>query len=121
MSVTVKEDTSKHNLQTYLAFSLVYHYENLRGILEAISINMANSYGMTTFIDYAINDTERENISLPGRFTNVYEFPDSLIGKDSVKIFRRLSGSFFTNDSDNSVEFVGNFSWNDSLDLHVQR
>ncbi len=119
--LVVKTDTVSKNLETFIVFSLVYHYENYLGILEDISIDMANSYGVSTEIDYAIKYTGRENIPAPDRFNNIYEFPDSLSGKDSVKIFRRLSGSFFTVDSSNVVRFIGQYSWNDSLYVRVER
>ncbi len=76
---------------------------------------------MTSSIDYANSNAGKENISVPNRFSRAYEFSDGLRCEDSVKILRGLSGSIFNSDSNNVIEFVGSFSWNDSLYMHAQR
>jgi hypothetical protein len=115
--VVVKTDTITKNLQTFVIFSLVYHFENYPGMIENISVSMANSYGVMVFIDYA----GPESVNDLHRYKDSYEFPDALNGQDSVKIFRGLNGAFLTKDANNAYVLVNNFSWNDSLFVRIER
>ena len=100
-----------------MTLSLVYHNENYAGTLDDISISLANSYGVLATIDYlgpeSVNDLHR--------FRDVYGFPDSLSRQDSVKVLRGLSGAFWIRGSTNVPQFIGNYSWKDSLYVQSER
>ncbi|HEY9165678.1 MAG TPA: hypothetical protein VIS48_05900 [Candidatus Kryptonia bacterium] len=116
-NASVKRDSSTNNLRTFVTFSLVYHFENSPGALDNISLFMKNSYGVNVIIDYigpeSMNDSHR--------FAQQFSFPDSLSGKDSVKVIRGLSGTFWIKNSTNGYDLSGNFSWKDSLYVPIER
>jgi hypothetical protein len=116
-TVAVKTDTISKKLRTFIAFSIVYHFENYLGILDGISISMANSYGVIT----TISRTGPQNINELYRYKEVYTFPDSLNNQDSVKILRGLNGAFFEKGLDNDFNFLNTYSWKDSLFIHIER
>jgi len=116
-TAVVKQDSVLKEMQTFLTLALVYHYENSQGSLDKISLSINDSIGVTTFIDYI----SPESINTIHRFKTTYGIRDSFSGKDNIKITRGLSGSFIREGRGGDYGNSGDFSWKDSLYVHVDR
>jgi hypothetical protein len=55
------------------------------------------------------------------RFKTACPVHDSLLFKDSLMVYGGLCGAFFAENPENTYDYMGKFSWKDSLYVKVVR